>query len=448
MSIRCVVSSTLVMLVISPLQAVTVQSPDDLLADGSAYLWLEAEDVFQLNDADPADAEVGFILVDNENPIQTIELTPDDIEVVAGGLDVLPEDTNASGGAGLFAQLGGGGTAKWQLQFALPATYHLYMHWSVYNRDANSNYGNEDSFYVPPSFNANSRSDWIDFEGVDTFGEPKTGDSDRDGYIDGFPTMMQNWVSEGAVEAHNSTDEEFYEGQYHWYRIEKANDMNADNAFVSFDGHAIQYDVSDADVGQVLDFEISYREPYGTFDGFLFSTSPTLLDDFTQEQMDEFFLNLGGATTPGDFDGDGDVDAADIDSISAAINAGNMDSIYDMDGSGVVDADDRSYLIGTTLNTYLGDSNLDGEFNSSDFVAVFTIGEYEDEIAGNSGWADGDWNGDTDFDSSDFVVAFSEAAYETGPKPVAAAQVPEPAMSGLLATMLLATLLRLRTTKI
>ena len=251
-------------------------------------------------------------------------------------------------------------------------------------------------------------------------------------------------MSAGEVEAHNSTDEEFYEGQYHWYWINKANDMDENNAFVSFDGHGIQYEVAEGDVGSVLDFEVSYREPYGSFDGFLFSTSPTLLEDYTQEQLDEFFLNLGGTQVSGDVDGNGLVDAGDIDALAAAIKSGSMDALYDLDGNGAVEAADRSHLIGTILNTFLGDSNLDGEFNSSDFVAVFTVGEYEDGVDGNSGWADGDWNGDMEFDSSDFVAAFGEAAYEKGPKGPAAAVVPEPSAVIMASIGLMMFLMRRR----
>ena len=58
-------------------------------------------------------------------------------------------------------------------------------------------------------------------------------------------------------------------------------------------------------------------------------------------------------------------------------------------------------------------------WNSGDFVQVFTAGQYEDTIGGNSTWATGDWNGDQEFDSSDFVAAFSG---ELGPRQA----VPEP----------------------
>ena len=59
-----------------------------------------------------------------------------------------------------------------------------------------------------------------------------------------------------------------------------------------------------------------------------------------------------------------------------------------------------------------GDSNNDGYFNSDDMVLVFQGGEYEDDIVGNSTWAEGDWNGDGDFTSDDMVYAFQAGMYE------------------------------------
>ena len=47
-------------------------------------------------------------------------------------------------------------------------------------------------------------------------------------------------------------------------------------------------------------------------------------------------------------------------------------------------------------------------------VLVFQAGEYEDGVAGNSGWAEGDWNCDGDFTTRDLVVAFMEGGYEEG----------------------------------
>ena len=37
-----------------------------------------------------------------------------------------------------------------------------------------------------------------------------------------------------------------------------------------------------------------------------------------------------------------------------------------------------------------GDANRDGEFDSTDMIAVLQLGEYEDNVAGNSAWEDGD----------------------------------------------------------
>jgi hypothetical protein len=154
---------------------------------------------------------------------------------------------------------------------------------------------------------------------------------------------------------------------------------------------------------------------------------------------DEIVQLMGGWASlsgqPGDLDGDGDCDAADIDALAAAIQAGQGGK--DLDGDGSVTEADRRYLIQVLKNTWIGDANLDGEFNSTDLVGVFQIGEYEDTANLNSGWADGDWNGDMEFNSSDFVLAFQAAGYEAGPRPQGA-PVPEPASTvvvGLLSLM-------------
>lgn len=73
----------------------------------------------------------------------------------------------------------------------------------------------------------------------------------------------------------------------------------------------------------------------------------------------------------------------------------------------------------------VGDSTLDGVFDSSDLVAVFGRGLYEDNHfeAGlrNADWGSGDWNLDREFDSGDLVLAFSAGSYARG-----ALAVPEP----------------------
>ncbi|MFC1757227.1 aspartyl protease family protein [Planctomycetota bacterium] len=103
----------------------------------------------------------------------------------------------------------------------------------------------------------------------------------------------------------------------------------------------------------------------------------------------------------------------------------------DIDNDGDIDFDDRHEWVMNVENTYFGDSNLDGQFDSRDLVVVFRAAEYEDEIEGNSTWSEGDWNGDSEFDSKDLVLAFNYAGYDKGPRPEPQA-VPEPSAIVLL----------------
>lgn len=119
----------------------------------------------------------------------------------------------------------------------------------------------------------------------------------------------------------------------------------------------------------------------------------------------------------GDVTLDGVVTAADIDALHAAIRNANDDPLFDLNEDGSVDREDSTFLIEVLLNTFVGDANLDGEFNSRDLVLIFVQGEYEDGIDGNSGWASGDWNGDGDFNSRDIVDAFVIGGYDTGSRP-------------------------------
>ena len=158
-----------------------------------------------------------------------------------------------------------------------------------------------------------------------------------------------------------------------------------------------------------------------------FPASPTFLFEGTFIAT----ASLGGGLT-GDFDGNGELDAADIDLLSAAMNSGENAIEYDLNGDNLVDQSDRTVWINDLRNTYVGDTNLDGVFDSGDFVAAFQAGQYEDQAPGNSTWSTGDWNGDTEFDSGDFVSAFQAGGYDLGPR-AAVAAVPEPTTSVLLA---------------
>ena len=146
-------------------------------------------------------------------------------------------------------------------------------------------------------------------------------------------------------------------------------------------------------------------------------------------------ISFSSPSIRGDYNGNGTLEAEDIDILTGAIQSGVNPPGFDLTGDGALDADDRIAWVNDIVNTYFGDSNLDGEFNSSDFVFVFTAGQYEDDVDGNSTWATGDWNGDGEFSSSDFVLAFQQDAYEKGPRPAA---VPEPAGVALMLMGILA----------
>jgi hypothetical protein len=110
---------------------------------------------------------------------------------------------------------------------------------------------------------------------------------------------------------------------------------------------------------------------------------------------------IDGPVHAGDMDGDGDLDV-----LSAH---GNADKIAWYEN------------LSNPLVPKIGDANDDGIFDSSDLVAVFQAGEYEDGIPQNSTFAEGDWNGDREFDSGDLVLAFQAGTYVSAAQPAAVA---------------------------
>ena len=138
----------------------------------------------------------------------------------------------------------------------------------------------------------------------------------------------------------------------------------------------------------------------------------------------------------GDMNFDGNLDVDDLDALTAANNANTPGTKFDVNGDGTLNKQDRAAWIHEIKNTYFGDANMDGEFNSGDLTEVFKANEYEDNLTLNSTWSEGDWNGDGDFDSGDLVEAFKDGGYEIGPR-TAASPVPEPSSWILMAAGLL-----------
>jgi hypothetical protein len=143
------------------------------------------------------------------------------------------------------------------------------------------------------------------------------------------------------------------------------------------------------------------------------------VDTFVYEAYD--FLSVSSPTTvtitvlgaiEGDLSGDGAIDATDLDLLAAALRSSGG-AAFDLNGDQQLDGQDWEFLVVDILGTSFGDSNLDGWFDSADFVSVFQAGQYEDAVDGNGTWETGDWNGDGEFDSSDLVFVFQWGGYIT-----------------------------------
>jgi hypothetical protein len=134
----------------------------------------------------------------------------------------------------------------------------------------------------------------------------------------------------------------------------------------------------------------------------------------------------------GDFNEDNSLTTEDIELLVEAIRT-NGHVAFDLTDDRLVDLNDLIFWIVDVKQTWIGDANLDGEFNRIDLVDVLRAGEFDDGIAGNSTWATGDWTGDAEFDRSDLILALQDGGYEAGPRATFSA-VPEPTSLMLILT--------------
>ena len=227
------------------------------------------------------------------------------------------------------------------------------------------------------SFDANSRyNQWTEFPtGFDpvaaglSFYESPIGDFDANQSVDATDIeLMSDRLRRG-----NDIDflaiEEYEEG---WVIIDS---RYGDFVYVS--NNVVEGGVSDAD---------PIYETYGV-------SGLSTFDATTESELEEFaaFIRKGSDE-----------------------NAPWLEAAFDLNDDGRVNRSDKTFLLESVLQTGVGDSNLDGEFNSTDLIRVFTANEYEDGIDDNSTWTTGDWTGDRDFSSADLVLAFAEGRYERG----------------------------------
>ena len=295
----------------------------DVLVQGAGndFLAFEAESY----DSIEGDELTGWLQVDTTGALET-----------PFGSLVLPPDSNVSGTA-LYDQSGGGDFTdllNFQVQFATPGFYTFYMRYSMFEDQNADAYGNEDSFYLPLEFNLPAEADgWFSF--------PKQG--------------------------HDNPPEDppFWEGGFHWGGGEFPMTYQVG-------GGPIEYEVTNADVGSVLDFSISTRERGGTLDAVVFSQTTGLLE----EELDELLTQASGG------------------------------------GGG------QTFL-------QAGDADQDLDFDQLDLVQVQIAAKY---LSGQAAtWGQGDWDaapggeqgsppvGNGLFDQLDIIAALAGGAYLTGP---------------------------------
>ncbi len=119
----------------------------------------------------------------------------------------------------------------------------------------------------------------------------------------------------------------------------------------------------------------------------------------------------------GDFDGDGVLDAADIDLLSQAVLTNAINGAFDLTGDGILSAEDRTFWVQQIAETSFGDANLNGTVVFADFLAVSR------NFGNEGGWASGDFDGNGEIGFPDFLQLSRNFGQSTAAEAIS---VPEP----------------------
>ncbi len=148
------------------------------------------------------------------------------------------------------------------------------------------------------------------------------------------------------------------------------------------------------------------RLPEGDYVATIAGSLPDLFGNLLVTETPLFFY-ASGSNVVGDFDGDLDLDADDIDALVMAIVNGGAPSEFDLTGDGLLDLTDRDEWLALagaanlpSGNPYLlGDANLDAVVDGQDFIIW-----NGNKFTSTGKWTQADWNADGVTDGLDFII--------------------------------------------
>ena len=111
------------------------------------------------------------------------------------------------------------------------------------------------------------------------------------------------------------------------------------------------------EIVEIANLDLSDNAPY--------RLSNLLVTEFT----------FASVVQPGDFDGDGRLTSIDIDDLMRQAAGHGNPPAYDLNTDLLVNDADITSWVKDLAHTWFGDADLNGEFNSADFVQVFQAGQ-------------------------------------------------------------------------
>jgi len=257
---------------------VSVQQPENNVAtptNNYPFLVMEGENYFAKTNHDTTK---GFLAV-----------SPGSTNIAFYGSQILTNTTTASHKGALLTQAPAFGLfsdfVSYRVQFQTPGDYYLYMRFTMFENGGNlAHYISEDSFFVPPDFNKDPMTDWT------PPGSPGANDG---GYCEGccggagFLYILDYQGNGTRTDYSGAASTNFWEGNFHWNQCYSSQFLNP---AVGAPGVPFHYVVTPAEVGVTMNWTMAFREAGVTPDLFLFSTHTNLLNDYTQAQLDQQYL--------------------------------------------------------------------------------------------------------------------------------------------------------------